>query len=568
MNDAPGWRAWLDSRTGYSALTRLILDEPIPGGARWWYTFGAVLSFLLAVEMVTGVLLASVYAPAASTAWASTAYIQDTLPFGWFVRGLHSFGSSAMIALGCVHLLQVVIFGAYKVPREMTWLTGLFMLAVLLAFALSGYGLPWDETGYWAKQVEVGILGSAPVIGPALQRLLQGGPSFGTTTITHFYVVHVFLLPAAVFLGLGAHLALVRKHGLTPRWGRDEAALARTTQTYWPHQALRDTTISGVLFAMLGLLVIRHHGAELAGPADPNASIEARPEWYALPLFALRMLLGGALENVATLVVPALGALTVAALPWLDRGRSRDPRRRVLVMLGALVVVAGLGALAYVPIRADRADHSFQAARAEMTARASLARGLAREGVLPEGGLAVYRNDPSFAARELFREHCGTCHAFAGQPAGKEGPDLKGYNSRAWIERFLRNPDSPLHMGGAKIENGMRPVRGDDVELRQLTELIYAETGAPDVDRRLVEAAEPLFAEKDCDSCHGRDDGDENVGPSLKGRGTLAYLVDLIGDASDPRLFGTKNKMPRFAGKLTPDEIGQLARFVLAESRR
>jgi ubiquinol-cytochrome c reductase cytochrome b subunit len=568
MSEGAGFGAWLDNRTGYSTLVRLILDEPIPGGARWWYTFGAVLTFLLGVEMLTGVLLATVYAPAATSAWASTAYIQDTLPLGWFVRGLHNFGSSAMLALAGVHLLQVLTFGAYKAPREMNWLVGLILLALLLAFALSGQGLPWDENGYWAKQVEVGILGSAPLVGPGLQRLVQGGATFGTVTVTHFYALHVLLLPATIAVALVVHVALVRKHGLTPRWGRDEAALARATQAYWPHQALRDTTVSGMVLIGLALLVIRNHGADLAGPADPNASIQARPEWYVLPLFALRMLLGGALENVATLLVPALAAMTLGALPWLDRARSRDPGRRPLVMLGALVGLAGLGVLASVPLRAERADRGLQAARVEMAARARLARTLAKDGVLPEGGLAVYRNDPSYAARELFREHCGTCHGFSGEPSGKEGPDLKDYNSRAWIERFLRNPDSPLHMGGAKIEDGMRPVRGSDTEIRQLAELIYAESGAPDVDRAAVAAAEPLFSEKDCDSCHERDGQSANVGPNLKGRGTLAYLVDLIADPSEPRLFGKKNKMPRFAGKLTPEEIGELARFVLAESRR
>jgi ubiquinol-cytochrome c reductase cytochrome b subunit len=183
--------------------------------------------------------------------------------------------------------------------------------------------------------------------------------------------------------------------------------------------------------------------------------------------------------------------------------------------------------------------------------------------------MAVYRNDPAFAARELFREHCSTCHGFTGNAAaGKDGPDFKGYNTRAWIERFLRNPDSPLHMGGAKFDQGMQPVHGTDEELRQLAELVYAETGAADVNRATVEAAEGLFSEKDCDSCHDRDGTSENTGPNLKGRGTLAYLGDIIGDASDPRLYGPRSKMPRFAGKLTPEEIGELARFVLAESRK
>jgi mono/diheme cytochrome c family protein len=150
----------------------------------------------------------------------------------------------------------------------------------------------------------------------------------------------------------------------------------------------------------------------------------------------------------------------------------------------------------------------------------------------------------------------------------KEGPDLRGYNSRAWIETFLRNPDGPRAMGGAKLEQGMKPVKGTDDELRALAELVYSETGAADVNRGLVQTAEALFSDKDCDSCHERDGSTENTGPNLKGRGTLPYLVDIISDASEPRLFGSRNKMPRFAEKLSPEDIAELARFVLLEAAK
>ena len=155
-----------------------------------------------------------------------------------------------------------------------------------------------------------------------------------------------------------------------------------------------------------------------------------------------------------------------------------------------------------------------------------------------------------------------------GDPKDVRGPDFKGYNTRAWIEAFLRRPDGPLHMGPAHLERGMRPVEGSDEELRALAELVYAETGASDVVPALVERAAPLLSEKDCDSCHDFDGASENSGPNLKGRGTLAWVTDVIADAGDKHLFGRKNRMPRFAGKLTPEEIGQLARFVLEESRR
>jgi mono/diheme cytochrome c family protein len=320
---------------------------------------------------------------------------------------------------------------------------------------------------------------------------------------------------------------------------------------------------------ILALLVLQTNGAELAGPADPTGSYQARPEWYMLPVYQIRKYFEGPLEMLVVVILPAIAAVVLGSLPWLDQSPDRDPRHRRPILFGAAFGTVMLGVLGYLPILHDKRDASFQQSRAEANDRAQLARRLAKSGVLPEGGLAVYRNDPDFLARELFNEHCGKCHSFTGQGgAGKEGPDLKDYNSRAWIMGFLRNPQGTLYMAGAKIERPMKAVTGTDEELQALTELVYAETGAKDVDRALVEKAAAMVSDKDCDSCHDFDGTTGNAGPNLKGRGTLAYLVDVIADAGDERLFGDRNKMPRFLGKLSPEEIGNLARFVLSESRR
>jgi len=559
--------AWLDQRTGYSAVVKLITDEPISGGPRWWYVFGSVLTFLLVLEFATGLLMAAYYDPSASGAWASTAFIQDTLTFGWFVRGLHSFGSTALIVLTVVHTLQVVLFGAYKAPREMSWLTGLVMMALLLLFALSGYGLPWDEQGYSAKQVDFMITGTAPILGPLLLKILQGGDSMGNYTLTHLNMAHTLALPGLAVLMLVLHIAMVKRHGVTPKWGVGEVVLARNTRTYWPYQASRDAVACGVTFVILALIVLKTHGAELAGPADPTGAYQARPEWYMLPVYQIRKYFEGPLEMLVVVALPAVAAIVLGSLPWLDRSADRHPRNRKALLLASAFGTVMLCVLGYLPILHDKKDASFVQSRAEADDRAHLARTLAKSGVLPEGGLAVYRNDPNFQVRELWNEHCAKCHSFTGQ-GGKDGPDLKDYNSRAWILGFLRDPQGPRYMGGAKIEKPMKPVVGTDEELRGLAELIYVETGASDVNLALVQKAAPLVSEKDCDSCHDVDGTSANTGPNLKGRGTLPYLIDLIADAGEDRLFGAKNKMPRFAGKLSPEEIAQLARFVLSESRR
>jgi ubiquinol-cytochrome c reductase cytochrome b subunit len=138
---------WLDERTGYRSLVKVITDEPVPGGASFAYVFGSVLTYILVQQMVTGVILAVYYSPSAQTAWASVAYLQDQVSMGWFIRGIHAQGASAMVIVAGLHLIQTAVYGAYKKPREINWLAGALMLALILAFALTGYLLPWDQKG-------------------------------------------------------------------------------------------------------------------------------------------------------------------------------------------------------------------------------------------------------------------------------------------------------------------------------------------------------------------------------------------------------------------------------------
>jgi ubiquinol-cytochrome c reductase cytochrome b subunit len=559
-------RGWLDERLGLSLLRAAILGGEMPGGASFWHALGAAAAGLFVVQAVTGIFLALFYAPSVSTAWASVAYIQDQLSLGWFVRGVHSFGSSAMIVVAGLHFLQVLLFGAYRRPRELNWIVGLGLFGLTALFALSGYLLPWDQKGYWAKLVEATIAGSAPVVGPAAQQIIQGGSAFGNATITHAFAAHALALPAAFVALVVLHVFLYRRHGPTPRWWLTSRELASRAVPAWPHQALRDVVVAAVALAIVAVATLTQHGPPLESPADPTSSYLARPEWYALPLFQLRMFLEGRLEIVATMVIPGVITAVLIALPFLDRGPSRRPADRRGVLLGASLGLGLTAVLATIAIARDARDPAYAKARAEEDARSREARRLALKGVPPEGGLAVYRNDPLNHARELWDERCAGCHALSGT-GGDKGPDLKGYDSRAWIRAFLTNPDGPLHMGPAKLDRGMRPVKGSPDELDALAEMVYAETGAADADPGRVAAGRAMISDKDCDACHEMDGDGENTGPNLKGRGTLAWVEAVIADAGQPRLFGEKNKMPKFAGKLSTAEIEDLAKFVLAQTR-
>ncbi len=561
---ARGRAHWLDERLGLSRLRAAILGGQMPGGASFWHALGAAAAGLFALEAATGLFLSLFYAPSAQTAWASVAYIHDQLPFGWFVRGLHSFGSSALIVVAGLHLLQVLLFGAYQRPREANWIVGLALFGLTLLFALSGYLLPYDQKGFWAKQVEATIVGGVPLVGRAAQQVIQGGEALGNLTVTHAFAVHALALPAGFVALLALHLFLFRQHGPTPRWWLAAGELAERAVPTWPEQTSRDVAAGGLALAVVALAALVRHGPALEAPADPASSYLARPDWYALPLFELRLLFPARLEMVATLIIPGIAAGLLAALPFLDRGPSRRPADRRRVLGAATFGLASLAALSALAIARDARDPGFARARAAEEARAREARRLALKGVPPEGGVAVFRNDPLNQARELWEQRCGGCHGLTGS-GGDKAPDLKGYDSRAWIRGFLTEPDGPLYMGPAKIERGMKPVLGTPDELDALTEMIYAETGAPDAVTARAAAGRALLSAKDCDSCHEFDGEGENAGPNLKGRGRLAWVEAVIADAGQPRLFGDRNKMPRFADKLTSPQIENLARFVLAQ---
>jgi ubiquinol-cytochrome c reductase cytochrome b subunit len=554
-------RAWLADRLGWDQLHHALAGGTVAGGASLWHTLGSVAAGLFVLEAVTGIALATAYAPAANTAWPSVFYIHEQMALGWFIRGLHSFGSSALIIVSGLHLLQVVLFGAYRRPRELNWMIGLAMLGLVLLFAISGYLLPWDQKGYWAKVVEATIAGSAPVIGDAVQQIIQGGSAFGNLTLTRAFAFHALLLPAALTGLLALHIYLFRRHGYTPRWGLTADAAAARAVPFWPHQAVRNAAVGGLVLAALAVWTVARHGAPLESPADPTSSYLARPEWYALPLFQLRMYFEGPLEIIATMLIPGIATALAFALPFLDHARSNRPadRRRVLGAVAAGVLA--MGALAAIAVARDARDPAFAKARAEENVRTEHAFALARKGIPVSGD--PFDNDPMRRARALWDERCAGCHSLTGA-GGDKGPDFKDYNSRAWIRGFLVNPEGPLYMGPAKLEKGMRAVEGTPEELDALTEYIYAETGAADADPARVARGKAILSPKDCDTCHDFDGESENDGPNLKGRGTQKWIAAVITDAAHGLLFGERNKMPKFGSKLSPAEIAELASFVYA----
>ncbi|CAG1016414.1 menaquinol-cytochrome c reductase cytochrome b subunit [Anaerolineales bacterium] len=212
---------WLEERSGWNAVWETIFLRKIPK-VNWFYTLGSATLFVALNQGITGILMSLYYVPSPDHAWNSVNYITNELAFGWLIRGLHHWGASAMVVLAVLHMLRVFLMGAYKYPREITWVTGLVLLLLTLGFGFTGYLLPWDQKAYWATTVGTRIAGVTPWIGDFLLRVMRGGEELSAVTLARFFGVHVWVLPALLILFVGVHLYLVIRNGISAPPKRSE----------------------------------------------------------------------------------------------------------------------------------------------------------------------------------------------------------------------------------------------------------------------------------------------------------------------------------------------------------
>ncbi|MEP0766914.1 MAG: cytochrome bc complex cytochrome b subunit [Fimbriimonadia bacterium] len=335
----PGLKDWLDLRLGWWGFVRKNLDEPMPPGVGWWQTLGNLLLTLLVFQFVTGVALAMFYSPSPDHAHQSVKHLTENVSFGSFVRGLHVWGSTAIVIVTVLHTLRVFFWGSYKKPRELTWVVGVIIFNVILAFSFTGYLLPWDQKAYWATVVGTRIAATVPFIGDSLLHLIRGGPEVGALTLTRFYAIHIMLLPAALVFLVALHLYLVRRHHIAgpvmPQKGKPVA--------FYPTQLFKDAVV--LLFgvgAVIALALALPPGLEAI--ADPTGTdFSPRPEWYFLGLYELLKIMPPGWEVVATVVVPGLVTIGMFFLPWLDRSESRHPARRQWVIVAGMLIILMIG---------------------------------------------------------------------------------------------------------------------------------------------------------------------------------------------------------------------------------
>ncbi|MBI2346895.1 MAG: cytochrome b N-terminal domain-containing protein [Deltaproteobacteria bacterium] len=208
-------REWLDERLQTREIKHALLDRKIPKGVGWLYTLGSVSLFIFTAQIVTGILLAMNYVPSPEHAYLSVKHVTDQIPMGSVMRGIHKWGASAMVIFVTLHMLRVYFMGAYKYPRELTWIVGVLIWLIVLGFGFTGYLLPWDQKGFWATVVGANIAEQAPYLGPWIAKLMRGGDQLGAVTLTRFYAIHVLILPASLGLLVAIHLFMVIRQGIS-----------------------------------------------------------------------------------------------------------------------------------------------------------------------------------------------------------------------------------------------------------------------------------------------------------------------------------------------------------------
>lgn len=429
---------WLDERLKLTPIRIALLEEPIPGGASWIYVFGSVTLFAFLIQMVTGMFLMLSYAPTADHAYESVRYIQEEVPFGAFIRSLHHWGASLMMVAIGLHMLQVFLYGAYKRPREMMWLVGVVLFVLTLAFGFSGYLLPWDQRAYWATQVGVNIVGTIPLIGDTLVRIIRGGQTLGTMTLSRFFALHTVFLPWLLMGLIVLHLVILRRVGPAGPWNAERAAAI--SEPFWPRQVAMDAIAMFVAFAVLvGVaLALPPSLADRANPAD--TTFTPVPEWYFLFYYELLKYFRGPWEIVGTVVIPVLFYTLMFLLPFLDRRPERRPfSRPIVVGAGGLLLVVvftfltiSLRAVASIPV-----------------------------------------TDPSIVrGKQLYQTlGCAACHQLHGE-GNAVGPDLSTVGNQLDAARLMRQLKDPASMVRGSIMPSYASLT--EAELRDLTNYLLS----------------------------------------------------------------------------------------------
>ncbi|MGD1024813.1 MAG: cytochrome b N-terminal domain-containing protein [Candidatus Sulfotelmatobacter sp.] len=459
---------WLDLRLQLGTPIRETLEHPVPREtASWFYVFGSAALTCFMLQIVTGILLALIYVPSAGEAWSSLQTINHGISLGWFIRALHGWGSNFMVAIVLIHMVQVFLFGAYKFPRELTWMVGVLLLLVTLGMAFTGQVLRFDQDAYWGLGIGASIASRVPVIGPWAVNLMLGGPIIAGATLSRFFALHVFVIPGLLIAFVSVHLLMVLKLGIN-EWPMPGRIVRRATYLheyhelthkegvpFVPNAVWKDILFSAFILLSIAACAVYFGPFGPGGQPDPTViQTSPRPDFFFLWLYALLSFLPPSAETPILLIGPAIGIIVLLALPLVAGEGEKSWKRRPIAVLAMLLIAVALGTLTHL------AEHTpWSPVMNAWSAEPIPQEYLQRRTALERRGALVFQV-----------KQCHNCHSLDDQ-GGQRGPALDTVALRLTEDQLIRQ----VIQGG-----GNMPAYGKNLSPAETTALVaFLETLHP-----------------------------------------------------------------------------------------
>ena len=459
---------WFDQRLQLAEPIREVSEHPVPRNtASWWYVFGSAALTVFCLQLVTGILLALTYVPSAGEAWSSLQALNHDITLGWFIRALHGWGSNFMVAIVLIHMMQVFLFGAYKFPRELTWIIGVFLLLVTLGMAFSGQVLRFDQDAYWGLGIGASIASRVPIAGPAIVKLMLGGPIIAGATLSRFFALHVFVIPGLLIGFVCLHILMVLKLGIN-EWPMPGRIVKRATYLneyheltkkdgapFVPYAIWKDMFFAAFILLAVAACALWFGPFGPTGRPDPTIiQTVPKPDYFFLWLYALLSLLPPSMETPALLIGPVLVILGLLLLPFLSGEGEKSWKRRPIAVLTVMLIAVTLGTFTHLAGYAPWSPQMNAWSGASVPSHfLSGTTALERQGVL------------------VFQvKQCRNCHSLE-QSGGQRGPALDSVALRLTQDQLIRQ----VIQGG-----GNMPAYGKNLSPAETTALVsFLETLHP-----------------------------------------------------------------------------------------
>jgi ubiquinol-cytochrome c reductase cytochrome b subunit len=426
---------WLDERLHIVKLFQATAGHKVPPSTNsWFYVFGSGTLLCFVLQILTGTCLALVYVASASQAWTSLEFLNNQQFLGWFLRAVHNWGSIFMVAVMSLHLIQTFLFGAYKYPRELTWVSGCVLFFCTLGMAFTGQVLRFDQDAYWGLGIGASIMGRVPFVGAQFVHLMLAGPIIGGETVSRFFTLHVFAIPGMIIALLSLHLRLVLTKGINeyPEPGKPvkkpdyvteyEEIVHKTGVPFVPNVIGKDLIFSAFLIVAITGCALFFGPLGPSGPPNPTLIHTApKPDFYFLPIYAILALLPAYMETFLLLVAPVLGVAVMILLPFYSGTGEKSYRRRPFAVVVVCLAFLTAALLAYLGTYAPWSPHMDAWSGAPVPEQY-----LRGRTPLELRGAVLIQN-----------KQCRNCHSLGGN-GGMRGPALDTVATRLTHDQLVR----------------------------------------------------------------------------------------------------------------------------------